>query len=109
MDRSRRLRYAWVIILVADLGILVYGIMAAVAPTGLIPGSESYSNRMWLELVAGDAPTAAFILLLFRLLGAYNVAFAVLAIAIAATVFGAGRAGRGGPCWSATRLASAHQ
>jgi hypothetical protein len=97
MERSHRRRCAWVSILLADIGILVYGVMAAVAPTALIPGYESYSNRMWPELVAADSPTAAFILLLFHLLGAYNVAFAVLAIAIAATAF---RRGEGWAWWA---------
>ncbi len=92
MGRSRRLRYAWVIVLLAEVGVLVYGVMAAVAPSALVPGYESYSSRTWLELVAADTQTAAFILLLFRLLGAYNVAFAVLAIAIAATAFRRGEA-----------------
>ena len=87
MGRLRRLRYALVIILLADVGVLVYRAMAAVAPSALIPGYESYSSRTWLELVAADTQTAAFVLLLFWLLGAYNAAFAVLAIAIAATAF----------------------
>jgi hypothetical protein len=97
MGRSRRRGYAWVIILVADAGVLVYGVMAAVAPRALIPGYESYSSRTWPALVAADTQTAAFVLLLFRLLGAYNVAFAVLAIAIAATAF---RRGEGWAWWA---------
>jgi hypothetical protein len=47
MGRSHRLRYAWVIVLLADVGVLVYGVMAAVAPTALVPGYESYSSRTW--------------------------------------------------------------
>jgi hypothetical protein len=97
MGRSRRLRYAWVIVLLAEVGVLVYGVMAAVAPTALVPGYESYSSRTWPALVAADTQTAAFVLLLFRLLGAYNVAFAVLAIAIAATAFRRRRLGVVGP------------
>jgi hypothetical protein len=54
MGRSRRRGYAWVIILVADAGVLVYGVMAAVAPRALIPGYESYSSRTWPALVAAD-------------------------------------------------------
>jgi hypothetical protein len=97
MGRLRRLRYALVIILLAEVGVLVYGVMAAVAPTALVPGYESYSSRTWPALVAADTQTAAFVLLLFRLLGAYNVAFAVLAIAIAATAF---RRGEGWAWWA---------
>jgi hypothetical protein len=69
MGRSRRRGYAWVIILVADAGVLVYGVMAAVAPRALIPGYESYSSRTWPALVAADTQTAAFILLLFLISG----------------------------------------
>jgi hypothetical protein len=88
MERSHRRRWAWVIILVADVGVLVYGVMAAVAPTALIPGYESYSNRAWPELVAADTQTAQFILLLFRLVGAIGV-FEVLEFVGIAAIYAA--------------------
>ncbi len=59
--------------------------MAAVRPDQLIAGFESYTDLAWSE--PESSRTSGFILLLFRLLGAYNVAFAVLAIAIALTAF----------------------
>jgi hypothetical protein len=88
--RSSR-RYGWVVILIVDVGMLVYGAMAVVFPDKLVPGYESYASRNWSELVTTDLQTPGFILLLFRLLGGYNLAFAVLAIGITVTAFRPGQ------------------
>ena len=91
MDRLRRA--AWLLIVVADAGILLWGAMAALAPEHLIgpggapilrAGYEGFSGGSWLEL----GPAArGFMEVLFRVYGAFNVAFGLLAIAIAATAF----------------------
>ena len=87
-------RIAWVVMLLADAGLLAWGAMAAVAPEHLIgPGSapilpagyEGFTGGSWQQLTATSAPTAAYITLLFRLYGAYIVAFGVVAIALAVT------------------------
>ena len=91
MDRLRRA--AWLLIVVADAGILLWGAMAALAPEHLLgpggapilpAGYEGFSRGSWLEL--GPA-TRGFMEVLFRVYGAFNVAFGLLAIAVAATAF----------------------
>jgi hypothetical protein len=91
MDRLRRA--VWLLIVVADFGILLWGAMAALAPDHLIgpggapilrAGYEGFSRGSWLEL----GPAAReFMEVLFRVYGAFNVAFGLLAIAVAATAF----------------------
>jgi hypothetical protein len=94
-------RFAWLVILIADVGLLAWGAMAALAPDYLLgPGSkpilaagyEGFSGRSWQELMV-TAPTAAeFVGVLFRVYGAYVVAFGLLAVAVAATAFKHGEA-----------------
>lgn len=94
MNRLRRV--AWVMILVADLGLLGWGAMAALAP-GLLPGPgsttilpagyEHYSGSTWPALVAASPHAAGFMEILFRLYGAYIVAFSLLAVFIVSTAF----------------------
>jgi len=92
-----RLRQAaWLAIVIADTGLLAWGAMAALAPQHLIgPGSapiltagyESFTKRAWSELANTSPAAPAFMTVLFRVYGAYIVAFGVLAIAVAATAF----------------------
>ena len=91
MDRPRRA--AWLLIVVADAGILLWGAMAALAPQRLLgpggapilsAGYEGFSGGSWLELGPG---ARGFMEVLFRVYGAFNVAFGLLAIAVAATAF----------------------
>jgi RsiW-degrading membrane proteinase PrsW (M82 family) len=96
-------RFAWLAVLIADAGLLAWGAMAALAPDYLLgPGSkpilaagyEGFTGRSWQELMA-TAPTAAgFMVVLFRVYGAYIVGFGLLAIAVAATAF------RHGDAWA---------
>jgi hypothetical protein len=91
MDRLRHT--VWLLIVVADAGILLWGAMAALAPEHLLgpggapilpAGYEGFSRGSWSEL----GPAArGFMEVLFRAYGAYNVAFGLLAIAVAATAF----------------------
>ena len=94
-------RYAWVAILVADLGMLAWSAMAALAPDHLLgPGSapilaagyESFTRGSWGTLAQGPHNAAEFMTLLFRTYGAYGAAFSVLALAIAVTAFRRGEA-----------------
>ena len=93
---TRRRRIAWLLILIADVGILAWGAMAAAAPEHLLgPGSapiltteyEGFTGDSWPDLVAASPKTAAFITLLFRMYGVFNVAFGLMAVAVAATAF----------------------
>lgn len=90
---QRRRRVAWILMLLADVGLLLWAAMAALAPERLLgPGSapiltagyEGFTGRSWSELP--DA-SRGFITVLFRVYGAYGVAVALLAIAIAITAF----------------------
>jgi hypothetical protein len=96
-------RFAWLAILIADAGLLAWGAMAALAPDYLLgPGSkpilaagyEGFSGRSWQDLINTSAPAAAFMRVLFRVYGAYVVAFGLLAMVVAATAF------RRGDAWS---------
>jgi hypothetical protein len=94
MDRWRS--DAWLVILIADVGLLVWGAAAALMPkalpgpggTAILPaGYEGYTSGSWQQLTATAAETAGYITLVFRMYGIYIVAFSVLAIAIAANSF----------------------
>ena len=87
---------AALLILVADAGFVAWGAMAAIAlerlpgPGGvpiLAAGYQGYTGEAWAALVAASPKTAAFIGVIFRLYGVFNVAVGLLAMAIAATAF----------------------
>ena len=89
-------RIAWILIVIADVSLLAWGAMAALSPERLPgPGSvpilaadyEGTTQHSWSELTGTSPATAEFITILFRVYGAYIVAFGVLAISIAATAF----------------------
>lgn len=91
MDRLRRA--AWLLIVVADAGFVLWGAMAALAPGHLLgprgvpilpAGYEGFSGGPWSDL---PQAVRGFMEVLFRVYGAYNVAFGLLAVAIAATAF----------------------
>jgi hypothetical protein len=96
-------RFAWLAIVIADAGLLAWGAMAALAPDYLLgPGStpilaagyEAFAGESWQELMATSPTAAGFMGVLFRVYGAYIVAFGLLAIAVAATAF------RHGDAWA---------
>jgi hypothetical protein len=91
---SRTVGVAWKVILIADLGVLVYGLMATLVPEVLGEGFESYTGQSLSALLSASPKTGEYILLLGRLVGAFNVAFAVAAIAIVLMSF------RRGEVWS---------
>ena len=94
MKQARR--FAWLVMLIADAGLLAWGAMAALAPDYLLgPGSkpilaagyEGFTGRSWQGLMATSPAAGAFMRVLFRVYGAYVVAFGLLATAVAATAF----------------------
>jgi hypothetical protein len=98
---SRLRRVAWILVVIADAGLLAWGLMAALAPEHLLgPGAapilaagyEGFSRRTWAELSSAAPGAPAFMTVLFRVYGAYVVAYALLAIAVAATAFRRGDA-----------------
>ena len=94
VQRWRRL--AWLVLLIADAGLLVWGFGAAAMPghllgpggTPILPaGYEGYSGGSWHRLAATSPQTVGYITLVFRMYGIYIVAFGLLAVTIAATAF----------------------
>jgi len=89
-------REAWLIVVVADIGLLLWGAGAALMP-GTLPGPssvailpagfEGHTGGSWQQLTATSPETAAYITLVFRMYGIYIVAFSIMAIAIAANGF----------------------
>lgn len=87
---------AWLFILITDLGFIVWGGMAALLPEKLLgprgmpiltAGYEGYTGENWSQLASASPKTAEFTSILFRLYGSYNVAFGLMAAAIAITAF----------------------
>lgn len=98
---SQARRFAWLAILLVDAGFLVWGAMAALMPDYLLgprsipiltAGYEGFTGGSWSELARTSPRTAEYITLLFRTYGAYNVAFSLPAITLAATSFRRGDA-----------------
>ncbi len=104
IGRSRRV--AWIVIVVADVGLLAWAALAAVAPERLIgphstpilpAGYEGFTGGSWQALVAASPKTTEYLTLLFRMFGLYGVAFSLIAIAIGANAF---RRGEGWAWWA---------
>jgi hypothetical protein len=94
IGRSRRA--AWLVILVADVGLLAWAALAAVAPqlligpdsTPILPaGFQGFTGGSWQALVTASPRTTEYLTLLFRMFGLYGVAFSLVAIAVAAGAF----------------------
>ena len=94
-------RWAWLAIIVADVGLLAWAGMAAFAPELLMgPGSapilpagyEGFTGSSWDALATASPKATEFATLLFRMYGLYGVAFSLLAIAIAANAYRRGEA-----------------
>lgn len=91
-----RRKVAWILVLIVEVSFIGWGGMAAAFPHQLIgpnglpiiaAGYEGFTKATWSGLLATSAPTAAYIEVLFRTYGMYNVGFGVLGVAIAATAF----------------------
>lgn len=89
-------RAACILMLLADVGLLAWAAMAAIAPEHLLgPGSEpilhaeyeGFTGNSWSELAGTSPMTTSFMTLVFRMYGFYGVAFSLMAIAIAVTAF----------------------
>ncbi len=89
-------RVAWILILIADAGMLVWGAMAAAFPDYLIgpgglpilpAGYEGFSSGSWSALTSTSPMTTGYIQVLFRMFGVYNVVSGLFAVAITVTAF----------------------
>jgi len=99
-------RAAWILILLADIGLLAWAAMAAIAPEHLLgPNStpilkaeyEGFTGYSWAELITTALKTADLLTLVFRMYGIYGVAFSLMGIAISVTAF---RRGDGWAWWA---------
>ena len=88
---ARVQQFAWIGIVIADAGLLAWGALTVIAPecpgACMTNGYETFTKQSWADLLIASAPISNFLLLLFRVFGAYNVAFGFLSIAVAATAF----------------------
>ncbi len=89
-------RLAWILMLIADVGLLAWAAMAAIAPEHLLgpnsapilkAGYEGFTRNSWSELASTSPMTTEFMTLVFRMYGIYGIAFSLMAIAIAVTAF----------------------
>lgn len=94
MTRARR--FAWILILITDAGLVAWGVMAAAFPDHLIgpdgkpillAGYEGFTGGSWSALVSASPMTAAYVGVLFRMYGIFNAVFGLTAIAITLTAF----------------------
>ena len=92
----RRRRAAWILMLIVDAGLVAWGAMAAAFPDHLLgprrvpiltAGYEGFTRGSWSELVASSPMTSRYIGVLFRMYGVFNVAFGLMALAIAVTAY----------------------
>lgn len=82
------MRFAWIVILVADAAAALYGLMLMLVPAELLdPGYTMLVGQGWQTLQARDPLTAGYFAMLSRVLGALNIAFGVLGIAVAVGPF----------------------
>jgi hypothetical protein len=91
-----RRHIAWILLVIADVGFLAWGVMATAWPDRLLgphglpiltAGYESFSQGSWSALAASSPPTARYIEVLFRLYGVFCAVFGLMACAIAVTAF----------------------
>jgi len=87
---------AWILILLADIGLLAWAAMAAISPEHLLgPNAtpilraeyEGFTGYSWSELITTAPRTADLLTLVFRMYGIYGVAFSLMGIAISVTAF----------------------
>lgn len=93
---DRRRTAAWILILAVDTGFVAWGAMAAAAPDHLLgpggvpiltAGYEGFTQGSWSAIASASPMTAKYLGVLFRMYGMFNVAFGLMAGAIAVTAF----------------------
>ena len=89
-------RFAWILILIVDVGYIAWGAGAAASPDDLLgpggkailpAGYEGYSGASWSELATASPLIAGYMAVLYRMYGIYNVCFGLMGSAIAVTAF----------------------
>ena len=92
----KRREFAWILILIVDVGYIAWGAAAALSPDHLpgpggkaiLPaGFEGYAGASWSQLAGSSPLVAGYMALLYRMYGIYNVLFGLMGSAIAVTAF----------------------
>ena len=82
------MRSAWIVMLDADTAVTLYGFMLMLVPAELLGARYiMFTGHSWQALQAMDAPSGACFIMLSRVLGALNIAFGVLGMAVAVGPF----------------------
>lgn len=92
----KRRQIAWILILIVDAGMFLWGAGAAIAPDHLLgpggqailpAGFEGYSGGSWSELSVASPMSAAYMTVLFRLYSVFCVLFGFMGSVITVTAF----------------------
>jgi hypothetical protein len=92
----KRRQIAWILILIVDAGMFLWGAGAAIAPDHLLgpggkailpAGFEGYSGGSWSELLGASPMSAAYMTVLFRLYSVFCVLFGFMGSVITVTAF----------------------
>jgi hypothetical protein len=87
---------AWILILIVDAGDLAWGAAAALAPDHLLgpggkailpAGYEGFTGGSWTTLTSTVPLAAAYMAVLYRMYGIFNVLFGLMGSVIAVTAF----------------------
>ena len=92
----KRRQIAWILILIVDAGMFLWGAGAAIAPDHLLgpggqailpAGFEGYTGSSWSELSGASPMSAAYMTVLFRLYATFCVLFGFMGSVITVTAF----------------------
>jgi hypothetical protein len=92
----RRRQVAWILILIVDVGYMLWGAGAAASPDHLpgpggkaiLPaGFEGYTGGSWSELASASPLIAGYMKVLYRTYGMHCVVFGLMGSVIAVTAF----------------------
>lgn len=89
-------QFAWILILIVDLGYVAWGAGAAISPDhllgpsrkGILPAAfEGYTGGSWSQLQNASPLIAGYMIVLYRTYGVYCAVFGLMGSAIAITAF----------------------
>lgn len=66
-------KYHKVVLYVTTLGLAVYGVMVVFMPEVLAAGFNTFTSQDWVLFQTGNSVVAAYIILLWRLIGIFNL------------------------------------
>ncbi|MFW9792783.1 MAG: hypothetical protein ACFFEE_00655 [Candidatus Thorarchaeota archaeon] len=66
-------RYHTIVLYLTTLGLVFYGVMTLFTPEVLAAGFNTFTGQEWLNFKTGNSVVAGYIVLLWRLIGIFNV------------------------------------